>query len=92
MSAACSKRRGRPALLVTHDQDEALSLADRVAMLRDGRIGQYDTPQELYARPSTPELALGLGETNFLAGTARGDAVETALGLLGPRAPAPSLG
>ena len=63
---------GTTALLVTHDQDEALSLADRVAVLREGRIGQYDTPQELYARPSSPELALGLGETNFLRGKARG--------------------
>ncbi len=75
------KTAGATALLVTHDQDEALSLADRVAVLRDGRIGQYDTPQELYARPSNPELARGLGETNFLRGTARGSGVETPLGL-----------
>ncbi len=76
------KEAGTTAVLVTHDQDEALSLADRVAILRHGRIGQCDTPQELYAHPSTPELALGLGETNFLHGRARGDAVETPLGLL----------
>ena len=76
------KEAGTTAVLVTHDQDEALSLADRVAILRDGRMGQCDTPQELYAHPSTPELALGLGETNFLRGRARGEAVETPLGLL----------
>ena len=76
------KQAGTTALLVTHDQDEALSLADRVAMLRDGRIGQYGTPQDLYARPSTPELARGLGETNFLRGTVRGGCIETPLGLL----------
>ena len=70
-------------MLVTHDQDEALSLADRVAVIRDGRIGQCDTPQELYAHPATPELAIGLGETNLLAGRARGLRVETELGLLG---------
>jgi iron(III) transport system ATP-binding protein len=73
---------GTTAILVTHDQDEALSLADRVAILRDGRIGQHDTPQSLYTRPSSPELALGLGEANFLRGSARGAAVETPLGLL----------
>ena len=73
---------GTTALLVTHDQDEALSLADRVAIIHDGQIGQYDTPQALYAHPWSPELAVGLGETNFLHGTARGGAVETALGLL----------
>jgi iron(III) transport system ATP-binding protein len=76
------KETGATALLVTHDQDEALSLADRVAVLRDGQIAQYDTPQELYARPATPELARGLGETNFLSGRAHASGVETALGVL----------
>jgi iron(III) transport system ATP-binding protein len=76
------KEAGTTALLVTHDQDEALSLADRVAIIHEGRIGQCDRPQVLYARPASPELALGLGETNFLRGTARGGAVETSLGLL----------
>ena len=73
---------GTTAVLVTHDQDEALSLADRVAIIRDGRIGQHDTPQGIYTRPASPELALGLGETNFLRGTTRGDGVETPLGIL----------
>ncbi len=73
---------GTTALLVTHDQDEALSLADRVAIMCDGRIGQYGTPQSIYTSPSSPELARGLGETNFLRGTAQGDAVATPLGLL----------
>ena len=81
------KKAGATVVLVTHDQDEALSLADQVAVLRDGRVGQCDTPQELYARPSTPELALGLGETNFLNGRAQGRTVATAFGTAGPRAP-----
>ena len=73
---------GTTALLVTHDQDEALSLADRVAILRDGLIGQVATPEQMYAAPDSPELARSLGETNFLRGTARGEWVETDLGPL----------
>ena len=76
------KEAGTTALMVTHDQDEALSLADRVAIIHQGRVGQCDTPQSIYAHPLSPELVLGLGETNFLLGTARGGAVETSLGLL----------
>ena len=71
---------GATAVLVTHDQDEALSLADRVAVIRDGRIAQCDTPERLYAHPATPELARQFGEVNLLAGTARGSRVTTALG------------
>ena len=86
------KKAGTTALLVTHDQDEALSLADRVAIIHDGQIGQCDTPQALYGRPASPELAVGLGETNFLRGKARGDAVETPLGLLCLKAAAAPVG
>ncbi len=78
---------GASAVLVTHDQDEALSLADRVALIRDGRIAQCDTPERLYAHPATPELARQFGEVNLLAGTARGDRVTTALGELEAAAP-----
>ncbi len=89
------KEAGTTALLVTHDQDEALSLADRVAIIHEGRIGQCDTPQSIYAHPLNPELALGLGETNFLRGMGRGSAVETSLGLLPieshPRTVAPTV-
>jgi iron(III) transport system ATP-binding protein len=69
-------------LLVTHDQDEALSLADLVAVLRDGRIAQCATPQELYARPLDNRLAQFVGEANLLAGTLDGALVETPLGRL----------
>jgi iron(III) transport system ATP-binding protein len=73
---------GATAILVTHDQDEALSLADRVAIIREGRISQFDTPARLYARPSTPELAGQFGEVNFVKGKATNGAIDTPLGLL----------
>lgn len=69
-------------LLVTHDQDEALSLADRVAVLRDGQIAQYATPQELYARPLDDRLARFIGEANLIAGVLDGAFVDTPLGKL----------
>jgi iron(III) transport system ATP-binding protein len=69
-------------LLVTHDQDEALSLADRVAVLRDGKIAQYATPQELYARPLDDRLARFVGEANLVAGVLDGAFVDTQLGKL----------
>jgi iron(III) transport system ATP-binding protein len=59
---------GTTAVLVTHDQDEALSMADRVAVLRGGKIAQYAAPQELYARPADPQLAEFIGDANLLDG------------------------
>jgi iron(III) transport system ATP-binding protein len=73
---------GTTAILVTHDQDEALSLADRVAIIRDGQISQFDTPGKMYARPKTPEMAHELGESNFARGVVKNGAVETPLGVL----------
>jgi iron(III) transport system ATP-binding protein len=70
------------ALLVTHDQDEALSLADLVAVLRDGRIAQCDPPQRLYAEPVDDELARFIGEANILDGVLDGAFVDTPLGRL----------
>ena len=62
---------GTTAILVTHDQDEALSMADRVAVLRDGRIVQYAAPQDLYIRPADPQLASFIGDANLLDGQLR---------------------
>jgi iron(III) transport system ATP-binding protein len=76
------KESGTTAILVTHDHDEALSLADQVAIIRDGRIGQCGEPAQLYARPATPELAREFGNVNFLRGTLRGDSVDTPIGRL----------
>lgn len=52
---------GRCAVFVTHDQAEALTLGDRVAVLRDGRVEQVDTPRALYDRPATPFVASFVG-------------------------------
>jgi iron(III) transport system ATP-binding protein len=73
---------GTTTLLVTHDQEEALSLADLVAVLRDGRIAQHATPQDLYARPLDERLARFVGEANLIDGVLDGALVDTPLGRL----------
>jgi iron(III) transport system ATP-binding protein len=74
---------GTTAILVTHDQDEALSMADRVAVLRDGRIVQYTAPQDLYMLPADPALARFIGDANLLDGTVPGEAAATVDTILG---------
>ena len=59
---------GTTALYVTHDQEEALSIADRVAILREGVLQQVGTPRELYRAPVSRFVAEFIGETNFLPG------------------------
>jgi iron(III) transport system ATP-binding protein len=63
------KASGLTGIYVTHDQKEALSMADRVALLRDGRIVQLGTPRQLYARPNSRFVAEFLGDTNLLPAT-----------------------
>lgn len=60
------RRTGHTTLFVTHDQDEALELADRVAVLNDGRIEQVGTPDDVYDHPETPFVCGFLGESNRL--------------------------
>ncbi len=79
---------GATALLVTHDQEEALSLADRLAVMREGRIVQVGAPQEVYGRPANRWTAGFVGEVNVLAGVAHGSGVETELGVFDVGAPA----
>jgi spermidine/putrescine transport system ATP-binding protein len=55
-------------VLVTHDQEEALSLSDRIAVMRAGKIEQIGTPTEIYERPRTPFVADFIGDTNFFKG------------------------
>jgi iron(III) transport system ATP-binding protein len=76
------------ALLVTHDQEEALSLADRVGVMFDGRLHQMADPQTLYRSPATPEVASFIGSADIIAGTRAGQYfVDTALGRLTTSAP-----
>ncbi len=59
---------GITTIYVTHDQEEALSLSHRVALMRRGKIEQLDAPKEIYSRPKTPFAAFFLGKVNFLQG------------------------
>ncbi|MEU7002481.1 ABC transporter ATP-binding protein [Nonomuraea sp. NPDC046570] len=74
---------GITTVFVTHDQEEALSIADRVAVLRNGRLEQCGTPAEVYGRPATPFVAEFVGTMNHLPGRLSGDQV-TVLGQLLP--------
>ncbi|HZB75275.1 MAG TPA: ABC transporter ATP-binding protein [Solirubrobacteraceae bacterium] len=78
--AAILRGAGTSALLVTHDQSEALSLADTVAVLRDGRLEQVGTPEEVYERPRTHWVASFLGDADVLPGTASGGVAQCELG------------
>ena len=67
-------------LLVTHDREEAFSLANRVALMLDGSVVQAAPPEELYLRPSTRWVAQFVGAGNFVPGQVEGDHVRTELG------------
>ena len=77
---------GATALLVTHDQDEALSMADRVAVLRDGVITQVGSPRDLYEQPADADLARFLGEANMIDGDIEHGAARTPWGTIAIRA------
>ncbi|MGC9541556.1 ABC transporter ATP-binding protein [Streptomyces sp. UG1] len=79
---AALRATGATAVLVTHDQQEALSTADLVAVVRQGRVAQCDTPQALYRRPADPWVAGFVGDAVVLPGTVErgGRTVATALG------------
>jgi spermidine/putrescine transport system ATP-binding protein len=68
---------------VTHDQEEALTMSDRIAVMNHGRVEQLGTPEELYERPRTRFVADFIGTTNLLAGSVESAGGETALIRLG---------
>jgi iron(III) transport system ATP-binding protein len=71
---------GIPALVVTHDAEEAMFMADRIALMREGRVVQVGTPEQLYLHPREPFVATFLGEVNRMPATVRGGRAETAIG------------
>jgi len=88
------KENGLTAIYVTHDQEEALSMADRLAVMEKGAIAQIGTPEEIYRHPWNAHVAGFIGETNFLVGKVveagpEGIVVETAAGRLRGRATVP---
>ena len=74
------KEAGTTTVMVTHDQEEALSFADRVGVMRNGRIEQIGTPEEVYYRPRTLFIAQFLGRTNLLLSDADGMEADTPVG------------
>ncbi|MFG2760902.1 ABC transporter ATP-binding protein [Streptomyces wuyuanensis] len=88
---AVLKASGATALLVTHDQQEALSTADVVAVLRDGRVAQCAAPDELYGRPADPWVAAFVGDAVFVTGTAEKNTATTSLGRIPLAAVPPGL-
>jgi iron(III) transport system ATP-binding protein len=81
---------GATAVLVTHDQQEALSMADLVAVMRDGRVVQAAAPGELYAQPGDVGVATFVGEAVVLAAEVRDGVARCALGSLPVRGRAPA--
>jgi len=77
------KAAGVTAISVTHDQEEALSISDRVAIMNDGKLEQVGQPEVVFENPESRFVASFLGRASFLTGRVRGDTVETKLGQLG---------
>jgi iron(III) transport system ATP-binding protein len=73
---------GITTVYVTHDQKEALSIADRMAILQDGKVRQVGTPSEVYRQPNSQFVAEFIGETNFVPATSSPSGYETAFGIL----------
>ena len=75
------KKTQRTAILVTHDQDEAFQIADRVGVLNQGRLEQVGTPEEIYQAPASRFVADFVGAADFIPGTVLREGIRTELGL-----------
>ena len=80
---------GHTTVFVTHDQEEAVVLADRIALIFDGRLQMYERPEAFYDRPATRRVARFFGATNFIEGRAENGSARTPLGNLKLGRPAP---
>ena len=78
--ARICRERQQTAIYVTHDRQEALSMADRMAVLKDGTISQCGTPRELYDHPSNRFTATFLGDINFIEGKIANGTLQTSFG------------
>jgi ABC-type Fe3+/spermidine/putrescine transport system ATPase subunit len=76
------RQAGATAITVTHDQEEAFAVADRVVLMREGRVAQIGAPQEVYRRPASAWVARFLGLTNLLPAKIVASEVETEIGRL----------
>jgi len=74
------KSAGAGTLLVTHDPEEAMFMADRIALMKDGRILQMDRPENIYCHPVNPFVATFFGDVNRMEGTVRNGQIDTPLG------------
>lgn len=77
---ALLRRMKTTTILVTHDHDEAFAMADRIAVLNQGRLEQMDSPELIYHMPATPFVADFVGQADFLPGQVRNGMVHTELG------------
>jgi len=82
------KNAGATAVFVTHDQEEALSIADRIAVMYGGKVLQIGSPREVYLRPTDRTVAAFLGDVNFVPAHADGNTARTILGDLSLTTPA----
>lgn len=80
---------GTTAILVTHDQEEALGMADQVAVIRNGELQQVGTPEDIYYSPKTAFVANFVGHADFIPGTASGPRVHTEIGVFPCPSPVP---
>jgi iron(III) transport system ATP-binding protein len=69
------------AIFVTHDQEEALFIGDRVAVMNEGQLEQVGTPQEVFHKPASRFVAAFMGQTDFIPGRVAAEGIETPLGL-----------
>jgi ABC-type Fe3+/spermidine/putrescine transport system ATPase subunit len=74
------RRLGMTVIFVTHDQEEAMNLSDRIAIMDGGKLVQAGAPRDVYERPDTAVVAKFLGESNLLAGTAEGETLRLGCG------------